>query len=381
MKILVLNCGSSSLKYRLFDSAGTLPQVVAKGSIDRIGISGSDVRNHEQAIEAAFQQLLHDHVLESQEEIRTVGHRVVHGGERFQESVLLTEEIVHALEQLSELAPLHNPANLEGYYAARKHLPDARHVAVFDTAFHSQLPEHAFLFGLPYRFYQEQKIRRYGFHGTSHRYISQRYAEIVGSTTDKIISCHLGNGCSVAAIDSGISIDTSMGFTPLDGLLMGTRAGEIDAGAVLHLMRTNSLNPDQVESILNHESGLLGVSGISSDMREVLRSASSGNRRAQSAIDLFCYRVRKYIGAYAAALDGPDGIVFEGGIGENASEIRSMICQGLSFMGIELNEKANSEIVNGNEGKISSERSSVDVWTIPTNEELVIAQDAVRLNN
>lgn len=373
MKILVLNCGSSSLKYQLFDGGHTPPQSLAKGSIEKIGSPGSTVPDYERAIEIAFQQLGHEG------DIQAVGHRVVHGGERFQESILLTDAVVQDLEKLSDLAPLHNPANLEGYYAARKRLPHAKHVAVFDTAFHATLPPHAFLYGLPYRLYEEDKIRRYGFHGTSHRYISQRYAELVDNSTHRIVSCHLGNGCSVAAIRAGVSIDTSMGFTPLDGLLMGTRAGELDPGAVLHWMRVRQLSPDQVENILNHESGLLGVSGVSSDMREVLSAAEGGNRQAQLAIDLFCYRVRKYIGAYAVVLGGLDAIVFEGGIGENATKIRSTICEGLTIFGVSLDEEINTETTGGKEGRISQE-SGVDVWVIPTNEELIIVDDTLQVS-
>lgn len=376
VKILVLNCGSSSLKYQLYLSEGSALQSAAKGIVEKIGEPGAPA-DHHQAVQIAFNQLIKEKNIEKAAEVKAVGHRFVHGGERFQQAVMIDEGVVQGLEEISDLAPLHNPVNLQGYRAAHELLPCADHVAVFDTAFHSTLPEHAFLFGLPYRFYEDEKIRRYGFHGISHRYLWQRYVELTGESAHKIVTCHLGNGCSVAAIQAGQSMDTSMGFTPLDGLLMGTRAGDLDAGVILHLMQKRQMSAEQIQTILNHESGLLGVSGVSSDMREVVAAAEEGNHRARVAIEIFCYRIRKYIGAYAAAMNGLDAVVFSGGIGEHAWQIRKEICSSLGFIGIRLMEKVNQQIVEGRDGLISEEQSSTTAWVIPTNEELMIAEDVL----
>jgi acetate kinase len=312
-------------------------------------------------------------------DIKGVGHRVVHGGERFTHSVEMTPEVVDDIEDTVDLAPLHTPHNLRGFYAAKALLPDATHVAVFDTSFHHTLPASAYLYGLPYLYYERYKIRKYGFHGTSHRYISYRYAQIHGKTRDdyKLITCHLGNGCSLCAIDHGDSVDTSMGFTPLEGLLMGTRCGDVDPMAVLHVIWHEEMDAQTLESMLHRMSGLYGVSGISSDMRILLEEAGKGNGRAKLAIDMFCHRVRKYIGSYMAVLNGCDGILFSGGIGENAAAIREMVCQGLTGLGVEIDPVKNDAAI-GVDAQISTESSRIPVWVIPTNEELLIARDTLR---
>ncbi|MBI3683056.1 MAG: acetate kinase [Acidobacteria bacterium] len=407
MKILVLNFGSSSAKSQLIDTSPEMiaenrDRVIAKVSVDRMGTPFSVVQVQApekmpgkkrikipkpvykaeeafQAIVDAYLQYAGDE-LSDPREIEGVGHRVVHGGERFQHSALMTEDVVDDIEDSVDLAPLHNPHNLKGYYAARALLPHARQVAVFDTSFHHTMPPHASLYGLPYLYYERYRIRRYGFHGTSHRYVSYRYAQIHGETREayKLITCHLGNGCSVCAIDHGRSVDTSMGFTPLEGLLMGTRCGDVDPMAVLHVIWHEELDAQGLESMLNRMSGLYGVSGISSDMRILLEEAGKGNTRARLAIDMFCYRVRKYIGAYIAVLNGCDAILFAGGIVENAAAVRAQICSSLDGVGIEIDPSRN-EATTGIEACISKDASRVPVWVIPTNEELLIARDAMRL--
>ena len=344
MKILVLNCGSSSLKFQLIETAGE--RVLARGRVERIGandakiefaISGgreqSETRavpDHKDAIASAFAFLTSESkTIGGLDEIEGVGHRIVHGGDRFEASVLITGEVLKKIEAVSDLAPLHNPHNLKGYYLSRDFLPRARQAAVFDTAFHQTLPPRAFLYGLPYVYYTRDKIRRYGFHGTSHRFVSRRYAQIQARGDLRIIACHLGNGCSVCAIQNGKSIDTSMGFTPMEGLLMGTRAGDIDPGAVLYLLDRAKNGSREISAMLNNQSGLEGISGVSSDMRDLLDAAAKGNERARIAIDIFCYRIIKYTGAYHAALGGADAVLFAGGIGENSPEIRARICGGL----------------------------------------------------
>lgn len=393
MKILVLNCGSSSLKFQLIETAGE--RVLARGRVERIGandakiefaISGgreqSETRavpDHKDAIASAFAFLTGEsNTIGSPDEIEGVGHRIVHGGDRFEASVLITGEVLKEIEAVSDLAPLHNPHNLKGYYLSRDFLPRARQAAVFDTAFHQTLPPRAFLYGLPYVYYTRDKIRRYGFHGTSHRFVSRRYARIQARGDLKIVTCHLGNGCSVCAIQNGKSIDTSMGFTPMEGLLMGTRAGDIDPGAVLYLLDRAKNGSREISAMLNNQSGLEGISGVSSDMRDLLDAAAKGNERARIAIDVFCYRAIKYAGAYHAALGGADAVLFAGGIGENSPEIRARICEGLETIGLKIDPARNSGI-RGTEARISSNESSVEAWVIPTNEELLIAQDTASL--
>ena len=326
--------------------------MIAKGSVERIGSSeavvrytapgkGSDnfakpITDHKQAIETAFQCLTGEHgVISSPKEIEAVGHRMVHGGEAFTHPALIDDEVVSRIEACFDLAPLHNPHNLKGYFASKQHLPDASHVAVFDTSFHHTMPPKAFLYGIPYAHYKQDKVRRYGFHGVSHRYVSYRFAQLHGTTRDKfkLITCHLGNGCSVAAIDHGRSIDTSMGFTPLEGLLMGTRSGSLDPGVVFYLVGKSDMKLHDVEVMLNRHSGLLGLSGVSNDMRDLIEEAEKGNVRAQLALDVFCYQARRYFGAYLAALNGADAIIFMGGIGENAAFVRNRICENLDQLG------------------------------------------------
>ena len=363
MTILVLNAGSSSLKFNLFDATPDSEQVLAKGEVERIA-SMAD------AIKSMFEQL-------GGVSVAAVGHRIVHGGDRFHQSVIIDAEIEEQIEELSILAPLHNPQNLEAYRAAREHLPGAKHVAVFDTAFHHTLPPRAYAYGLPYEYLTEKKIRRYGFHGISHRYVSWRFAQLQGKTRAdyKMITCHLGNGCSVCAIDHGKSIDTSMGFTPLEGLIMGTRSGDVDAGAILHLITHERISAPLLLRTLNSSSGLKGLSGVSNDMRDLLREAGRGNERAQLAVDAFCYRVRKYIGAYLAAMNGADVLIFAGGIGENAATIRAQICAGLDNLGIRIDRDAN-ERDSHDARRIGT--SSIPVWVVPTDEELLIARDTLR---
>jgi acetate kinase len=400
MKILVINCGSSSLKFQLIETsreqiAAHADRQLAKGLVERIGSSeaavmyeaaGSAARkfsrpilDHVQAIEAALECLTQaDGPIRHLKDIEGVGHRVVHGGEQFMSSVLIGEEVAEKIAELAELAPLHNPNNLKGYQAARQVLPHAPQVAVFDTAFHRHLPPEAFLYAIPYVHYQRDHLRRYGFHGTSHRYLSYRFAQIRHSTPAafKLITCHLGSGCSVCAIDRGRSVETSMGFTPLEGLVMGTRSGDIDPGVILQLMTQGGLNVSEMDSLLNDQSGLLGLSGLSNDMRDLLREREKGNTRADLAVRVFCHRVRKYLGAYWAVLGGADAVIFAGGIGENSPEVRAMICASLGALGLALDPQRNVEAL-GVEKKISPEDGSTEVWVIPTNEELLIARDTL----
>lgn len=375
MKVLVVNCGSSSLKYQLFGASEDGERLAAKGTIEKIGEAGARAANHREAAEIAFRELHDSGALASADEIDGIGHRVVHGGERFTSSVLIDDEVERGIEACADLAPLHNPHNLTGYRAMRQLAPRAPHVAVFDTAFHATLAPHAFVYGLPYEYYERDRIRRYGFHGTSHRYIAQRMQALEPNVT-RVISCHLGNGCSVCAIEEGRSVDISLGFTPLEGVLMGTRSGDIDASAVLYVMKTRGMDVARAERLLNHESGLLGVSGVSNDMRDLQKAAAVGNARAALAIDIFCYRVRKYIGAYMAAMNGAGAVVFTAGIGENSAEIRAKICTGMENLGIhldvELNRRARGEC------RLSVPGTPVGVWMIPTNEELLIARDTRR---
>lgn len=395
MKILVINCGSSSIKYQLINTEER--DTLCKGIVERIGAVTSIVRqefkgekpvkksialeNHAAALKTVMELLLaadNDH-LHSLDEIEAVGHRVVHGGETFKDSVLIDEDVEHAIELAFDIAPLHNPPNLQGIRAAKKHLPNIPHVAVFDTAFHHSIPQHAFLYGIPNRLYRRYKIRRYGFHGTSHYYVSRQYYKLSGKAKagSKIITCHLGNGGSITAIKDGNSYDTSMGFTPLEGLVMGTRSGDIDPSIMFYLIEKEELSLANVHALLNKHSGLLGLSGYAGDMRDLLEEAENGDRRCKEAIDVFCYRAKKYIGSYIAALNGVDAIIFTGGIGENAPQIRQQILEGMENMGIEVDPQINSNREDNH--VVSTSSSKVDVMVIPTNEELVIAIDSAKI--
>jgi acetate kinase len=395
MNILVLNCGSSSIKCQVFATSpeqieDSSDRVLAKCQVDRVGTKDGIItvtdglgrrRRVSRPVETVDEGLRA--VLESLPgglgEIEAVGHRVVHGGERFREPAEMSDEVVNEVEDLIDVAPLHNPHNLRGYYAARTVLPGARHVAVFDTAFHQTMPAHSYLYGIPYAYYAHSKIRRYGFHGVSHRYIAWRYAELRGGAKEdfKVISCHLGNGSSMCAIAHGKSVDTSMGFTPLEGLLMGTRCGDLDPSLVLYLMALTGEGTSEMEAMLNRKSGLYGISGLTSDMKTLLEHKERGDSRAALAIDVFCYRIKKYLGSYMAALNGADALVFTGGIGENSPEVRGQACADLKGIGIAIDAEANAMAV-GCECRISTPESNVDVWAIPTNEELLIARDTLR---
>lgn len=370
MKILVLNCGSSSVKFQLIE---TSPEQMESSTDCVLNRGTVESTNSGDAVQSVIAGLL-----ESSSGIDAVGHRFVHGGERFSQPVLITEESAREIEELNELAPLHNPHNLKGYRTVRAALPGMPQVAVFDTAFHQTLPPHAYHYALPHELYVRHKVRRYGFHGTSHRYVALRYARLRQAPPErfKLITCHLGNGCSMCAIDGGRSVDTSMGFTPLEGLIMGTRTGDIDAAAVLHLMAREGLDVEAAGELLNKRSGLLGMSGVSNDIRAVLGEAERGHERARVAIDAFCYRIRKYIGAYYAALNGADAILFTGGIGENRPSIRARACESLDALGIVLDERRN-EAAAGVEMEISREGSKTGVWVIPTHEELLIARETM----
>lgn len=394
MNILVINCGSSSLKYQLINSASE--EVLAKGLCERIGIDGmltyqpengekekTDVAmpTHTEAIDAVIKALTNEKtgVIKSLSEVGAVGHRVVHGGEKFTASCLINEESLKAIEECNDLAPLHNPANLIGINACQKLMPGVPMVAVFDTAFHQTMPEKAFIYGLPYEYYENYKVRRYGFHGTSHSYVSKKTAELVGKPYEemKIIVCHLGNGASISAVDHGKSVDTSMGLTPLEGLVMGTRSGDIDPAILEHVAKKENKNIDQLMEVLNKKSGLLGISCLSSDGRDLESAAESGNAKAQLALDIFDYRVIKYIGAYAAVMNGVDAIAFTAGIGENNKELRKSVCANLSYLGIEIDDEKNN--VRGEERIISTDDSKVKVLLVPTNEELAIARETLAL--
>jgi acetate kinase len=395
MKVLVLNSGSSSIKYQFIET--TTHQVLAKGQVERIGMDdavlshvridgdtvkfSAEILDHNIAIEYVVAILLSKNhgVIKDKSEIEAVGHRVVHGGETFSGSVLITDEVIEKIRENIELAPLHNPHNLRGIMACKRLLPDTPQVAVFDTAFHQKMPEYAFIYGLPYELYKKYKIRRYGFHGTSHRYVSKRASEILGVPIEKlrIITVHLGNGCSMAAVKYGVSVDTTMGFTPLEGLLMGTRSGDIDPAIVLYIMGKEGLTMAEVNALLNKHSGLVGISGVSSDMREIIREMKNGNMRAKLAFDVFCYRVKKYIGAYTAVMGGVDAIVFTAGIGENSPDVRKSVCEGLEFLGIKIDDEKNNSPER--EKIITTDDSPVKVLVIPTNEELVIALDTAEI--
>jgi acetate kinase len=406
MNVLVLNCGSSSVKFQVIATdpgriAQNADQRLARGIIERIGgeavcsfqiegkpkqLSTAQLRDIRAAVDFITRWICSAEsgidAIQSVSDIHAVGHRVAHGGEQFTQSALIGEDVLRGIEDSIDLAPLHNPSNIKGILAARELFGAGMpQVAVFDTAFHQTLPEHAYLYALPYQFYRRHKIRRYGFHGTSHRYVAYRYRHLLNIPREQvnIITLHLGNGCSATAIKAGNSIDTSMGLTPLEGLVMGTRSGDIDASIIDFLMSKEGLTTQEIEGLLNKQSGLLGISGLTNDMRELLDEARENkDRRALLAIELFCYRARKYIGSYLAAMGGADAIVFTGGIGENSAEIRSRICQGLEWCGLQLDTAVNSAKTNGKEGLISATDSRLKAYVIPTDEELLIARDTVR---
>jgi len=392
MKVLVINCGSSSIKYNLFSMKNE--SLLAKGLVEKIGeessgfkqAAGGDetelaapVADHEEGLKLIADNLVGS-VIESAAEIEAVGHRVVHGGEAFKESTLIDDEVLATIEEFVPLAPLHNPPNLTGIRAAMHLFQGVPQAAVFDTSFHESMPPKAFMYGLPYEFYEKHKVRKYGFHGTSHRFVSMRAAEMLGVPYDEFdcITCHLGNGASLAAVKNGKCVDTSMGLTPLEGVMMGTRTGDMDPAIIFYLNRVANLSNDEMNAIFNKKSGLLGVSGVSNDLREVQAAMENGNKRAGLAIEVFCYRVRKYIGAYMAALGGCNAIVFTGGIGENACMVRGLVAGGMAKLGATLDEGANSECI-GREAVISTDESKVRIMVVPTNEELVIARDTYAL--
>jgi acetate kinase len=404
MKVLVFNCGSSSVKFQVIETSlemieANTDETLARGLVEKIGLSDSrlaievegrkpyqeisEILEHRTAVERVLKALVHpDHgVLKSVKEIEAVGHRVVHGGEKFVSSVLVTPEVEAMIEECVVLAPLHNPHNLRGLTAARSLLPGVPHVAVFDTAFHQSMPPEAFIYGLPYELYRRHAIRRYGFHGTSHRFVSIRTARLLDRPIEdvRIVTCHLGNGCSMAAVDRGHSVDTTMGFTPLEGLLMGTRSGDLDAAILPWVMTMEDVTLSQLNAMLNKHSGLYGISGVSSDMREIEHARATGNKRARLAFEIFCYRIRKYVGAYAAAMGGLDAVTFTGGIGENSSLVRETSLAGMEFLGIELDQEANRTAPRGKEVLISRSGSRVAVAVVPTNEERVIARDTARV--
>lgn len=394
MKILVLNCGSSSIKYKLIDMDSQ--NVMAQGGVEKVGLDGAflkytkpngekeiiekEIPEHTAGIELIFSVLTDpaNGAISSLDEIDAVGHRVVHGGEKFNKSVLIDEEVISNIEDCIKIAPLHNPPNLKGIRAIQNLLPSVPQVAVFDTAFHQSMPQEAYMYALPYELYENDGVRRYGFHGTSHRYVSQRAFEMLNIPVkgSKMITCHIGNGGSITAIKDGQSVDTSMGMTPLEGLVMGTRAGDIDTGAITYLMEREHFDTAAISNILNKKSGLLGISGVSSDMRDVRAAIADGNQRAKLALDMFIYRVKKYIGSYVAVLGGVDVIVFTGGIGENVDVVRQAICADMECFGVKLNESVNAD-VHGDEMIISTPDSATKVVVIPTDEEYMIASDTL----
>jgi len=395
MTILVLNSGSSSVKYRLFEMTGE--ECLAWGIVERIGAKGAllnhqrrdgdkvklsgEIVDHQAAIEYILAVLLSPNhgVIADRSEITAVGHRVVHGGEKFTGSIVIDAAVMSQLHDCIELAPLHNPANIKGIQACKALMKDIPQVAVFDTAFHCQMPDYAYMYGLPYILYKKYSVRRYGFHGTSHRYVADRAANLMGKPMNelKLITCHLGNGCSSAAVDKGISVDTSMGFTPVEGLLMGTRTGDLDAASLLYVMGREEIGLPEANSLINKHSGLQGISGVSNDMREIEAEAANGQQRSMLALNMFCYRVKKYIGAYAAAMGGLDGVVFTGGIGENSAIVREKSVEGLEFLGMKLDPTKNAS--TSKEERFVDKGSKVRICVIPTNEELVIARDTLEL--
>ncbi len=397
MKILVLNCGSSSIKYQLFDMSAD-ENVLAKGLLERIGQSigivnhtpmGKDkikyetpIPNHTAGIEIIINLLLDKEVgvINSLSEIKAAGHRVAHGGEHFKNSVLINNDTLTEISNCIQLAPLHNPANLKGILAVEKLIPGLPQVAVFDTSFHQSMPDYAYIYGIPYEYYENFEIRRYGFHGTSHKFVAEKAANMIGKNINdlKIISCHLGNGASITAIDRGVSIDNSMGFTPVEGLIMGTRCGDLDVGALLFIMEKENLDTKQANDLVNKKSGVLGISGISSDMRDLENAAMQGNKRAKLALDAYAYKVKKYIGSYIAAMNGLDLLIFTGGIGENSMYIREQITSNMEYLGIKIDKNINDS-TKGVDAIISTEDSKVCTIVATTNEELVIARDTMRI--
>jgi acetate kinase len=396
MKILVLNCGSSSVKYKLFDMESKT--ILGQGGVEKLGMQGSflkhtrpdgqkvtlegEILTHSIAVEYILGVLLSEKhgAIKALDEIDAVGHRLVHGGETFNKSVLINDEVISKIEECIEIAPLHNPPNLAGINAIRELLPNVPQVGVFDTAFHQTMPSYAYMYGIPYSLYKKYGIRRYGFHGTSHRYVSKRACELLGLDVNnsKLITCHIGNGGSITAIKNGESVDTSMGFTPVEGLLMGTRCGDIDLGVVTFLMDKEMLGTDSASTLFNKHSGLLGISGVSSDMRDVNQAVKDGNDHAKLALDMYHYRIKKYIGAYMAALGGADAIVFTGGVGENGDNSRLQSCAGLEFLGIKIDPEVNAT-VHGEEHIISTPDSAVKVIVVPTDEEFMIASDTMAI--
>lgn len=395
MNILVINCGSSSLKYQLVNMQNEA--VLAKGICDRIGIDGSYIKhspegkddvknvvpmpNHKVAVQHVIDALISKEygVIENMDEISAVGHRIVHGGEFFSSSILINDEVIKAVEECSDLAPLHNPANLIGIEACKQIMPSTPMVGVFDTAFHQTMPKKAFLYGLPYEYYKKYKLRRYGFHGTSHKFVAHKTAEFLGKNIEdlKIVVCHLGNGSSICAVDGGKSVDTSMGLTPLEGLVMGTRCGDIDPAIIQFIANKEDLSLDQVLDILNKKSGALGISELSSDFRDLENAIAQGNKQAKIALDVFEYRVAKYIGSYAAVMNGIDAVVFTAGIGENNHTVRANVCEYLKYLGVEVDAELNN--VRSVNRDISKPNSRVKALIIPTNEELAIARETRRL--
>ena len=394
MKILVINAGSSSLKYQLIDMENC--EVMAKGLCERIGIDGSKLKhkNPLKGTEKVFEQPMKDHsdaikmvidalispecgVISSMDEISGVGHRIVHGGERFADSCIIDDNVLKAIKDCIPLAPLHNPANIVGYEACKALMPNVPQVAVFDTAFHQTMPKKAYMYAIPYELYEKNKIRKYGFHGTSHKFVSKEAEEMLGRKDLKLITCHLGNGSSVSAVANGKCVDTSMGFTPLDGVIMGTRSGSLDPAVVTYLINNCGMTASEVDSMLNKKSGVLGVSGFSSDFRDLTDAANNGNEKAALAVDMFYYSVKKLIGTYAAAMGGADAVVFTGGIGENDAAYRLAITEGIEFMGIKIDKEKNN--IRGIKRDVSADGAAVRTLVIPTNEELMIALDAQRL--
>ena len=396
MKILVLNCGSSSIKYKLLDMVSN--EELGTGVVEKIGMKGSflkhirrdgqkvilkgEILEHQIGIEYILGVLTSQKhgCIESLEEINGVGHRVVHGGEKFNSSVLITDEVIQKITECIDIAPLHNPPNLAGIKAIAELLPSVPQVGVFDTAFHQTMPDYAYMYGIPYSLYTKYGIRRYGFHGTSHRYVSKRAAEFLGLDyyNSRIITAHIGNGGSVCAIKNGVSVDTSMGFTPIEGLMMGTRSGDVDLGVVTFLMEKEMIGASAVSTLFNKHSGVLGVSGVSSDMRDVEKAKNEGNARAKLAWEMYEYRIKKYIGSYVAALGGADAIVFTGGVGENQTDTREYVCEGLGFMGVKIDNELKARS-RGKEVLLSTPESSVKICVIPTDEEFMIASDTLEI--
>ncbi|MBR0310609.1 MAG: acetate kinase [Paludibacteraceae bacterium] len=396
MKILVLNCGSSSIKYALYNMDDK--RVMTSGGAERVGLDGAfvkvklangekkqimhDMPEHTEGVKFIFSLLTDPEigVIKSLKEIDAVGHRMVHGGEKFAQSVVITPEVIKAFQEVSDLAPLHNPANLKGIRAVEELMPGLPQVGVFDTAFHQTMPQYSYMYALPYEVYEKYGVRRYGFHGTSHRYVSARVCEFLGVdyTKQRIITCHIGNGGSLAAVKNGKCMDTTMGLTPLEGIMMGTRSGDVDGGAVTFLQKKLGLNPDQMSDLLNKKSGVAGISGVGSDMRDLEAAVAAGNERAKLASDMYNYRIKKYVGAFAAAMGGVDIIVFTAGVGENQASMRAEVCRDMEYMGVKVDEALN-ETIRGKEAVISTPDSKVKVVVIPTDEELMIASDTAAL--